>query len=164
MEGTEASFGAFTRASYNTPQNIKNAIGHTAYVLGGIPELFQITNSHVRIVLDGEELENDYLFGAICNSTSVGGLISLDPSQVDMSDGKFEVFLIRAPKDLAELTEFIAAVQKQQYNCRMMTFRTATNITVYAEPGMDWTLDGEKEAGHAQIEVVNLHHAIRLIK
>ena len=159
-----ASFGAFTRASYNTPQNIKNAIGHTAYVLGGIPELFQITNSHVRIVLDGETLENDYLFGAICNSTSVGGLISLDPSQVDMSDGKFEVFLIRAPKDLAELTEFISAVQKQQYNCRMMTFRTATNITVYAEPGMDWTLDGEKEAGHAQIEVVNLHHAIRLVK
>ena len=31
-----ASFGAFTRTSYNTPQNLKNALGHTAYVLSGI--------------------------------------------------------------------------------------------------------------------------------
>ena len=159
-----ASFGAFTKASYATPQNIKNALGHTAYVLGGIPELFQIAPTHVRMVLDGQEFEDDYLFGAVCNSTSVGGLISLDPSQVDMSDGKFEVMLVRAPKDLTELTEFIVAVQKQQYNCRMMTFRSARDITVYADPGMDWTLDGEKEAGHSQLSIINLHHAIRLVK
>lgn len=159
-----ASFGAFTKASYATPQNVKNALGHTAYVLGGIHELSQIRKTHVRLELDGKPLEDDYLFGAVCNSTSVGGILTLDPNQVDMQDGKFEVLLVRAPRELGEITECIAAVQKQQYNCRMMTFRSAQQITIYADADMFWTLDGEKELGHSQVSVTNLHHAIRLIQ
>ena len=42
-----ASFGAFTKASYTTPQSIKNALGHTAYVLEGITELYQIRKEHI---------------------------------------------------------------------------------------------------------------------
>lgn len=159
-----ASFGAFTKASYATPQNVKNALGHTAYVLGGIHELSQIRKTHVRLELDGKPLEDDYLFGAVCNSTSVGGILTLDPNQVDMQDGKFEVLLVRAPRELGEITECIAAVQKQQYNCRMMTFRSVQQITIYADADMFWTLDGEKELGHSQVSVTNLHHAIRLIQ
>ena len=159
-----ASFGAFTKASYTTPQNIKNALGHTAYMLEGIRELSQIRKTRVRLELDGEALEDDYLFGAVCNSTSVGGILTLDPNQVDMGDGLFEVLLVRAPRDLSEITECIAAVQKQQYNCRMMTFRSAKQVSIYADADMYWTLDGEKEPGHSQITVTNLHHAIRLIK
>ncbi len=159
-----ASFGAFTKASYTTPQNIKNALGHTAYVLEGIYELSQIRKAHVRLELDGDILEDDYLFGAVCNSTSVGGILTLDPNQVDMGDGMFEVLLVRAPKDLSEITECIMAVQKQQYNCRMMTFRSAREIKIHASPDMCWTLDGEKEQGHDTVTVTNLHHAIRLMK
>ena len=84
-----ASFGAFTRSSYIVPQNIKNALGHTAYVLGGISELSQIRNEHIRMDIDGEIVEDDFLFGAICNSTSIGGILTLDPEQVDMGDGLF---------------------------------------------------------------------------
>ena len=82
-----ASFGAFTRASYATPQSVKNALGHTAYVLEGIQELSQIRKEHIRMEMDGEVVEDDFLFGAICNSTSVGGILTLDPKQVDMADG-----------------------------------------------------------------------------
>ncbi len=159
-----ASFGAFTKASYNTPQSIKNALGHTAYLLEGIHELSQIRKTRVRLELDGETLEDDYLFGAVCNSTSVGGILTLDPNQVDMADGQFEVLLVRAPRDLSEITECILSVQKQQYNCRMMTFRGAKSLTVYADADMFWTLDGEKAAGSEAIAITNLHHAIRLIK
>lgn len=159
-----ASFGAFTKASYNTPQNIKNALGHTAYLLEGIYELSQIRKTHVRLELDGEVLEDDYLFGAICNSTSVGGILTLDPNQVDMADGMFEVLLVRAPRDLSEIAECILAVQKQKYNCRMLTFRSAKVVTVCTDADMFWTLDGEKAAGHGCVTVTNLHHAIRLIK
>ena len=86
--GTGASFGfgAFTRSSYATPQNVKNALGHTAYVLSGITELSQIRNEHVKMEIDGQTVEGDFLFGAICNSTSVGGILTLDPKQVDMGD------------------------------------------------------------------------------
>lgn len=160
-----ASFGAFTRASYATPQNIKNALGHTAYILEGIQELSQIRDVHARLELaDGSVIEDDFLFGAICNSTSVGGLLTLDPRQVDMRDGKFEILLVRAPRDLAELHECVLAVQKQVYNCKMITFRSSTAVRIITEPEMPWTLDGEKEIGHGDVTAVNLHHAFYLMK
>ena len=159
-----ASFGAFTRASYATPQNIKNALGHMAYLLEGIQELSQIRKAHVRIELEDRVIEGDYLFGAVSNSTSVGGVLTLDPKQVDMSDGMFELLLVRMPKDLVELGECIVALQKQQYNCAVITFLTAGKLQITADPQMAWTLDGEREEGHAQVVAENLHHAIRLMK
>lgn len=160
-----ASFGAFTRTSYATPQNVKNALGHMAYVLEGINELSQIRKVHVRMELENEVIEDDYLFGAISNSTSVGGVLTLNPRQVDLSDGMFEILLIRAPKTLTELTECILALQTQDYsNCGMITFRSASRIKVFAGADMPWTLDGEKEDGHEEVQVENLHHAIRLIQ
>lgn len=159
-----ASFGAFTRASYSTPQSVKNALGHTAYLLEGISELSQIKKEHVRLELDGRVVEDDFLFGAISNSTSVAGILTLDPIKVDMRDGKFEVLLVRSPVDLAEISECIRAVQKQEYNCSMITFCSAEKIRVYANPDMAWTLDGEKEEGHEMVEVENLHHAVQIIR
>ena len=117
----------------------------------------------VRLELDGEVVEDDYIFGAICNSTSVGGILTLDPNQVDMSDGKFEILLLRAPRDLFELTECITAVQKQQYNSQMMTFRTAKTVQIHASEDMTWTLDGEMADGAKEPTVSNLHHAIQLV-
>ena len=160
-----ASFGAFTRASYATPQSIKNALGHTAYVLEGITELSQIRNFHVRMELDdGTVVEDDFLFGAISNSTSYAGIVSLDPKQVDMSDGQLEVLLVRAPQNLTEITECIQAVQNQVYNCSMITFCRCSTMTVYADPDMPWTLDGEREDGHSKIRIENAHLALRVIR
>lgn len=159
-----ASFGAFTRTSYTTPQSIKNALGHTAYVLSGISELSQIRNEHIRMEIDGETVEDDYLFGAICNSTSVGGVVNLNPRMVDMSDGLFEILMLRAPRSLMEIHECIQAVQSQTYDCAMITFRTGSHIRITASPEMPWTLDGEREDGHETVEVRNLHRAIRLVQ
>ena len=158
-----ASFGAFTRSSYAVPQNIKNALGHTAYVLSGISEISQIRKEHIRMEIDGQVVEDDFLFGAICNSTSIGGILTLDPKQVDLGDGLLEVLLVRAARNLSEIAECISAVQNQTYNCEMITFRSAKQIKITANPDMPWTLDGEREDGHAEIAVENLHHAIRLV-
>ena len=159
-----ASFGAFTKASYLRPQNIKNALGHAAYVLGGISEISQIHTEHIRMEIDGQPVEDDFLFGAICNSTSIGGILTLDPKQVDMGDGLLEVLLVRSARNVEEIAECIRAVQSQVYNCAMITFRSAKKVTVHANPDMPWTLDGEREQGHETIEVENLHHAIRLMQ
>ena len=159
-----ASFGAFTRASYTTPQSIKNALGHTAYVLEGINELSQIRNEHIRMEIDGQVVEDDFLFGAIRNSTSVGGVLTLSPDLVDLADGQMEILLVRAPRNLLEIPECIQAVQSQKYNCSMITFQSARKVRVFASPFMPWTLDGEREEGHEQVDVENLHHAIRIIK
>lgn len=159
-----ASFGAFTRVSYATPQSFKNALGHTAYILSGIQELSQLKTEHVRIELDDTVIEDDFLLGAVSNSTSVGGILNLDPKKVDMTDGKFELLLVRSPKSLAELNECIQALQKQTYNCSMVTFRTVEKLRIIANPSMAWTLDGEREDGHAQIDVENCHLALQLMK
>ncbi len=160
-----ASFGAFTKSSYATPQYVKNALGHTAYLLESINELSQIRKFHIRMEIGDEVVEDDFLFGAISNSTSVGGILTLDPNQVDMGDGLFEILLLRAPRNLLEITECITAVQSGRYNdCNMITFCSADKVKIYADPNMPWTLDGEKFDGAAEVQVENIHHAIRLIR
>ncbi len=159
-----ASFGAFTKASYSTPQSVKNALGHLAYILEGIQELPQIRTTHMRVEFPDEVIEDDFIFGAISNSTSVGGILTLSPAQVDMRDGKFEILLVRVPKDPLELHECIVALRNQTYNCSMITFRSTPNLTIFPDPSMPWTLDGEKADGQSVIRIDNLHHAIRLIQ
>ena len=158
-----ASFGAFTRASYATPQNVKNAAGHLAYVLEGIKDLSNIRPWHLRFELEEEELEGDYIFGAVSNSTSVGGILTLDPKTVDMNDGRFELLLIKMPKTAGELNDCIRALLEQKYNTSTITFRSTARMTVTADPKMEWSLDGEWNGGSEQMTVENLHDAIRLI-
>ena len=159
-----ASFGVFTKTSYSTPQNVKNALGHTAYILEGIQELSQFKTEHVCFELEDQVIEDDFLFGAVSNSLSVGGILTLDPKQVDMKDGKFELLLVRAPKNLREVQEFLQALQKQQYNCAMMTFVSTKRMKVIASPEMNWTLDGERQDGCAEIEIENIPLAFQLMK
>ena len=158
-----ASFGAFTRTSYTTPQSIKNALGHTAYVLNGISEISQIRQIQVKMELDGQELEDKFLFGAICNSTSVAGVLTLDSSKVDLSDGQFEILLVRSPKDLIEVAECIQAFQNKTYDCKMVSFRSASTVKITMDSPVDWTLDGEWQEGKEQVLITNCHRAIRLL-
>ena len=159
-----ASFGAFTKASYATPQSVKNTLGHTAYILEGIQELSQIRPIHVKLELDEEVIEDNFLFGAISNSTSVGGILTLDPQQVDMQDGKFEILLVRAPRKMGEISECIQALSTQRYNCQMITFRSSSLVRVTADENMVWTLDGERAEGASILDIYNLKQAIRLMK
>lgn len=160
-----ASFGAFTKTSYATSQSVKNMLGHMAYLLSGISEIAHIHKIPMRLELDGDRvIEDNFIFGAVCNSTSVGGVLTLKPSQVDMCDGEFELLLVRAPKNLAELTRCIRAIRKKEYNCEMITFCKAKQVRFFADKDMPWTLDGEKEEGHETALVENMHLAFRLMK
>lgn len=158
-----ASFGMFTKSSYATPQSLKNTLGHMAYILSGITELSKIRNENIRLELSDEVIEGEYIFGAICNSTSVGGILTLDPDVVDMCDGKFEILLVRMPKNLQELHEFIVSILNHTYNCKMITFRSADAVKIMADKKMPWTLDGEQANGADVIKVENLHSRIKLM-
>ncbi len=159
-----ASFGIFTQVSYSTPQSMKNLLGHAAYVLSGIQALSQLKSYFLRFTLeDGTVIEDSFIFGAISNSTSVGGILTLDVNRVDMSDGSLELLLIRTPRSLFELSDCVRALQQKTYNCRMLTFAKTAALTVDAPDSMPWTLDGEQEAGHKQITVHCVHNAISVI-
>ena len=158
-----ASFGAFTRVSYATPQNLKNALGHLAYVLSGIQELSQIRHIPMSLELDGVPLEGEFLFGAVTNSTSVGGAPTLDAKSVDLRDGLFEVTLIRMPKNMAEVSECVQALLSQSFDSGAITFRRVSSLTVRQSADVDWTLDGEHAAGAEVIRIENKNRAIRLV-
>ena len=159
-----ASFGAFTRVSYATPQNLKNALGHLAYVLSGITEIPQLRSIPMTLELDGETVEGKYLFGAVSNSTSVGGVLTLNPQLVDLRDGKFEVMLVRMVHDPMELAACVAAIQNQTYDCAAITFRKVSRLTVHQSPDVDWTLDGERAEGAQIIEIENINRGFRLVQ
>lgn len=159
-----ASFGAFTRASYSTSQNLKNALGHLAYLLAGIKEIPAIRGRKIRFTLpNGLVLEDEYIFGAISNCTSMAGVLTLDPELVDLSDGLFELLLIRKPQSLIELNDCVLALTTQDYHTPMLTFVSTESVNIDAPADMDWTLDGEREKGAEHCFAENLHHSIRII-
>lgn len=159
-----ASFGAFTKASYEAPQSIKNMLGHLAYVLEGIKELPSIKPLKLWLKVEQGVYGGDYLFGAICNSTSVGGLLTLSDDLVDMNDGKFEVMLIKSPSDILELNQIVLALMTQNFeNSPMISFFSSGSLEIEADEDMPWTLDGEYQEGRKNIKVENLQGAIELI-
>lgn len=163
-----ASFGAFTSTSYSVPQNLKNIMGHTAYVLQGIRDIVNIKKISAKIITDegtpNEEVnEGSYIFGAICNSTSVGGLLKLDNFDVDMNDGMMEVLLIEPPKSLIEVNEMGIALLGGALDAPNIKFFSARDIKVEIEPNTHWTLDGEYEEGADRIDISTLRSAVKLI-
>ena len=158
-----ACFGAFAEVSYRTPQNVKNTFGHLAYITEGIKDLANLRKRHLRFIADGVEIEDDFIFGAICNSTSVGGVVNLDPKLVDLSDGLFEVMLVKPPKDFFELNEIVIAVTSKKYKTKLIDFFSVKNIIIETAEDISWTLDGEYAYGEEIVKVENLHKAIKLI-
>ena len=159
-----ASFGAFTKTAYSTPQNFKNAFGHLAYILEGIKDISAIQREHLRIEANGRVYEDDYIFGAISNATSVGGgVLMLDSDTVDLNDGLLEALLIRYPRNPKELSECILSLQSQNYDTDMVRFFSMKEAVIYADPKMDWTLDGEREPGHEMVVVKNIPDAISMM-
>lgn len=159
-----ASFGAFTKTSYSTPQNIKNALGHMAYILEGIKDIPTIRPLHIKFNIDDMILEDDYIFGAISNTTSVGGVLTLDENRVNLNDGLFELLLIKSPTDIIELNECIRALTAQDYNSRMITFLSTSHLHVQSEEPINWTLDGECAPEITEVDVVNMQNAISICR
>ncbi len=158
-----ASFGIFTAASYSTPQSVKNIFGHTAYLLEGAKDLTKITPHHAAFELDdGTHLEGDYIFGAVTNTTSAGGIFKFPSGSVSMSDGQMEVFLVHKPHSAAELTRVVSAVRSGNFdNCPLIEFYHASSVTVTLEEPLSWSLDGEEAMGGTKIRIGCLPGAVR---
>lgn len=158
-----ASFGAFTSASYSAPQDVKNVLGQAAYFFEGIKSLSSIKPIHLKFTCDEREIEGDFLFGAISNSMSVGGIVKFDESVVKLNDGMFEVLLIRNPDNVLKLQPLIDGILKKELNRDGMEFFHTKEITVSGGNDVSWTLDGEFAAGEENIKITNIRNAINLI-
>lgn len=158
-----ASFGAFTSASYTAPQNVKNVLGQAAYFFEGIKSLSSIKPIHLKFKSGEREIEGDFLFGAISNSLSVGGIVKFNQNTVKLNDGLFEVLLIRNPENILKLQPLIDGILRQEFDREGMEFFHTDEITVFADQEVSWTLDGEYAGGSECIQIKNINNAISLI-
>ncbi|MBE7059358.1 MAG: diacylglycerol kinase family lipid kinase [Ruminococcaceae bacterium] len=159
-----ASFGAFTATSYSVPQNVKNALGHFAYVLGGIKDVASIRPYHMEISSDEHKLSGDYIFGAVSNSTSIGGLIKLDRDNMSFDDGKFEVLLVKQPENAVHLHKILYGLASADFSdTEVFEFFKTEKIHFSMEEAVDWSLDGEHANGGKDVEIKNVNKAFWLM-
>lgn len=158
-----ASFGAFTQSSYNTTQSLKNSLGHLAYIIEGIKELPVLKSYEVRVeTAEGGVYEGEYLFGSMSSSTSFGGIVKLDPAKVDLSDGKFELTLVKTPRNLQELNRILVSLMSGKFDEEVITFVQTTQAVFTCAQPMPWSLDGEYAAGDDRVTISALPQAISL--
>ncbi len=158
-----AAFGAFTEVSYATDQEMKNALGKAAYILSGLSMLPKLKSYHTRIEYEGGTIEDDFIFGAVSNSTSVAGMIKLDKRKVALSDGLFEMVLVHTPKSVSELTGIVNGILNQTYTGAAMQILQTSHVKFFFEEAVPWTRDGEDGGSHTYCEIHNLPHAVKLI-
>ena len=158
-----ASFGAFTKASYSAPQSIKNDLGHLAYLLEGVRDLSTLRPYPATVATEEEVFDGDFLFGAITNATSVGGLMKLQKEQVVLDDGLFELLLVPTPTSASELQELIRALVLQDFTGGGVVFRHVPAVTVTTPEGFPWTLDGEYGSGAETVEIQNLRQRLEFL-
>ena len=158
-----AAFGIFTDVSYETDQAVKNVLGHMAYILEGAKRIFNIPSYKIKVEHDGEVIEDEFIFGMVTNSRSVGGFSNMVGKNIVFDDGLFEVTLIKTPKNPIALQEIIAALLIEQVDTKhMYTFKTK-KTTFDSVEEIPWTLDGEFGGEQDYVEIENVQKAMEIM-
>ncbi len=155
-----AAFGAFTDVSYETPQQMKNMFGSLAYIMEGMKRLNTAKSYHVTVKNGSEVIEDDFIFGMVSNSTSVGGFKGISGTEVKLDDGVFEVVLIRTPKSLAEFQQTINAFLRREMDSQYFVNFKSDHVEFSSEDDLPWTLDGEYGGNCRNVTVKNNCRAI----
>ena len=160
-----ASFGIFTKASYTADQTMKNYLGHLAYVLEGAKELSDLGKSYnIRLTCPEGTVDGRFIFGAVTNSTSVGGVYRLPKSKVKLDDGLFEIMLIRAPQNAIDMQLTLQMLTQNKYDGKNIIFMQSSDIRIISDSKLAWCTDGEFAGDFSRVEIRNLAGAIKLVR
>ncbi len=158
-----AGFGIFTDVSYETNQDMKNLMGNLAYILEGVTRLFDIPSYKVKVKYEDQEIVDNFIYGMVTNSRSVGGFRNLLENDVKFDDGLFEVTLIQTPKDLAALQEIIAALMLEDADSKYILRFQTSKVYFEFQEDVSWTLDGEYGGVHDAAVIENLYRAMNVV-
>lgn len=157
-----AAFGLFTDVSYETRQDMKNVLGHMAYVLEGMRKLSKVKSYALKVISGDKVIKGDFIFGMITNSLSVGGFKKITGDNVKLDDGVFEVTLIRRPGNPVELNTIMAAMVNRNIDTDLMECFTASELQIESQEEISWTLDGEFGGRHSRVEIRNYKQALEI--
>lgn len=158
-----AAFGAFTEVSYATPQEMKNLLGHPAYIIEAVKRLTSLRTYHMRVLYDDNVLEDDFLYGMVTNSVSVGGFKGITGKNIVLDDGMFEVMLIKQPKSPFDLQVILSAMLGMDFKTDSIVIFKASKLIFEADEKVPWVLDGEYGGSPKKVKVTNYKKAIRIM-
>lgn len=158
-----AAFGAFTEVSYETPQAQKKALGHLAYVLQGAGALQNIEPVHAKVEYDGGEIEGNFIYGSMSNSTSVAGIVKLPEEIVCLGDGMSELVLVKDPGSIEGIADILNAVITRSFDSDKLIIENTKKARFTFDKPVPWTRDGEAGGSYSQVELCNYPSPIKLI-
>jgi lipid kinase, YegS/Rv2252/BmrU family len=157
-----AAFGLFTDVPYMTMQQTKNILGHQAYIFEAIKRLAKIKPYHMKFEYDDKVIEDDFLYGMISNTTSVGGFKNIISDNICMNDGLFEVALIKMPTKPSELADIIQGLILKGNSSEYIKRFKVSNMHITTESNIDWVLDGEYGGNTNDFYVSAIKEAINI--
>lgn len=161
-----AAFGVVTHVSYSTDQKAKNMLGSFAYFLEVAKSIdlkhFEEATCSMKITTDNMEIKGDFIFGAVTNSTSLGGIKNLLPQDVKLDDGLLEGVFIKRPKTLVELELLKKGLADRSLSASCIICVKSANFRIETEQKVAWTLDGENGGTHDNVNIKVIPQAIQI--
>ena len=148
-----AAFGAFTDVAYQTKQNMKNILGHQAYILEAVKRLAFLKSYKMKVTYEDGVITDEFMYGMISNTKSVGGMKGLVGKSVKLNDGLFEVTLIKQPKNALDFQQLLSGFLTQSIIDKDMVYSFKTSkLLIESETNITWTLDGEFGGENDRVE------------
>jgi YegS/Rv2252/BmrU family lipid kinase len=157
-----AAFGLFTDASYETPQTTKNVLGRLAYILEGILRLPNWKSYTMEILYEDKVIKENFIFGVIANSNSIGGFRGLTGKDVLLDDGLFEAIFIKTPQSVMDLQGIINDLLKGNLRGEDVYSIRTNFLTIKAMELIPWSIDGEFGGEFQAMQIVNHKQAITI--
>lgn len=158
-----SAFGLFTEVSYQTSQQLKNIFGYAAYILEGVKHLWEIPSYALKVEYGDYAFEDEFIFGMVTNSVSVGGFKGMTGNNVRLDDGIFEAAFIKKPKNPIELNEILGCLTNLIDDSDLIYSFKTEELCITAEEETAWTLDGEFGGKHKEVVIKNLKKRIRIM-
>lgn len=159
-----AAFGALSDISFSTDQDVKNIFGKSAYIFEGLKQTLPLSNMpsyKMKVSVDGEEISGEFVHFMVTNSVSVGGFTGITGDDVGLSDGVFELTMVKAPKSLADLNKIISGLTNGEEN-EMLIMRKGSDFKISTDKEVSWSLDGEFGGTSKNSQIKILQKKVRI--
>ncbi len=144
-----AAAGAFTRATYATPQNKKRLFGALAYAVEAVLHDLKLQVFPLKIECGEQTLETHAVLILVMNGTSVAGF-PLN-RKGSMTDGKLEIAVIRQvkrPNFFQKIGALFSVASLFVFGCKIkkrdVAFFSGEEVRIRTSEDVVWDFDGEE--------------------